>query len=225
MPIRNFIGKTFVAFTDISGFTQLMNSERQAIIALDTFYTAGYEILRRGPALGHVEGLFISDSGILFIRPNSDTGDLQDLIMLLSVIEKLNKEMLSRDFMLTTSISYGPFRYQQRIEFDGIRKESIFGNAYISAFFDNEKVLPRIQPGQCRICAGNMPVNLEFPAGNNDPILCRLKERPQDTKHQYFYWNVENPENIDSFEEQYRDSYNLKFKGMLSALKRPVNNY
>lgn len=223
MPINDFIGETFVAFTDISGFTQLMNSESRAITALDMLYNSGYVLLGDQRALGRIEGLFVSDSGVLFVRPNNEGERLQDLLLLLSIIEDLNKKMLMGDFMLTTSIAYGTFRYQQRIECERIRKESFLGNAYVSAFFDNEKGSPRIQPGQCRLIKNNMPIDWIRARKILTRILGRVRERSQDAKHQYFYWSVENPDDIADFEEQYQDAYNLRFKGMLGALKSYSN--
>lgn len=223
MPINNFVGETFVAFIDILGFTELMKNENRALKALDRLYTSGYELLMDRDVVGQIEGLFISDSGVLFVR---DVGDkVQGLRHLLSVVENLNRKMLTDDFMLTTSIAYGEFRYQERIEFVGITKNAVYGNAYTSAFFDNERGLPRIQPGQCRLLRSSMPPDLDAWLAGTDRILGRVRERAQDTKHLYFYWNVENADHIKGFEEQYQDAYDLKYKGILGALKRYSNQH
>lgn len=70
MPVESFLGNTFVAFTDIAGFKSMMGDGKRAPLALDAFYTVGYNVLRdhrnRGGAL--VDGFFISDCGILFVR-------------------------------------------------------------------------------------------------------------------------------------------------------------
>ena len=122
MPISDFEGETFVAFIDISGFKELMKDEKRAWKALDKLYQYGYEVIRESTEQVNirVEGLFISDSGILFVR------DCQDLIGGLK-IKELNKRMLKHDFMLTTSIAYGHFKYQERIEFIGIEKTQYMG--------------------------------------------------------------------------------------------------
>lgn len=209
MPVQNYYGKTFVAFLDISGFKELMKDEKNAFKALNQFYQAGYLSLREAEG---VEGFFISDSGILFVRD----GNLQErLIKLLSVIRKINVEMLNKNFMLTTSIAYGDFSYHDKLEFEGIEKNQIYGNAYVQAFIDNENGNPRIQPGQCRIVKNGLPQDLDL----EHPRLELLTNKVNDNTHLYFYWNVETHHQIDNFENQYNNSYNLKFTGMLNALK------
>jgi hypothetical protein len=93
MPLDNFDGETFVAFTDISGFKAMMGEPARAVRALDSFCTAGYEALRRQAGGPRVEGLFISDCGVLFVR-----GDGHDthagLRSLLAVVEAINRVVL-----------------------------------------------------------------------------------------------------------------------------------
>ncbi len=225
MPISNFNGRTFVAFIDISGFKQLMKDEKRAWKALDRFYSYGYEVIKenrqhRQQNNIHVDGIFVSDSGILFVRNSNNK--IECLKTVLMVVKKLNERMLDDDFMLTTSIAYGDFKYQERIEFEGIEKNPIYGNAYISAFLDNETGKPRIQPGQCRIVKQNLPDKIAhfIEDINNDEILCMVKKRDNDKEHYYFYWMVETPGEIEQFEKEYTDAYNLKYAGMLKALKR-----
>ena len=222
MPISNFNGRTFVAFIDISGFKQLMKDEKRAWKALDRFYNYGYEVIRKNRQQNniYVEGFFVSDSGILFVRNCGNK--IECLKAVLRVVKELNKRMLDDDFMLTTSIAYGHFKYQERIEFEGIEKNPIYGNAYISAFLDNETGKPKIQPGQCRIVKQNLPDELirSIEYSNNDEILCMVKKRGNDKDHYYFYWMMETSEEIEQFEKEYTDAYNLKYAGMLKALKR-----
>lgn len=148
MPINNYNGDTFVAFLDISGLKELMRNEKKVWEALNKLYQHGYEILRNQENECRVEGIFISDCGVLFVRRNNQILDnSESLISLLTKIKRINKGMRESDFMLTTSIAYGKFRYQERIEFEGIEKNLIYGNAYVSAFLDNENGKPKIQPG------------------------------------------------------------------------------
>lgn len=60
MPIPDFDGSTFVAFTDISGFKQVMKEDQRAIRALARFYTCGFGVLRQDRS---VHGIFVSDCG------------------------------------------------------------------------------------------------------------------------------------------------------------------
>lgn len=207
MPIQDYSGQTFVAFTDISGFKELMKNDRNGLKALKRFYQSGYNVLAE---TANVEGFFISDAGVLFARNGNVNEKLSSI---LDAIEKINRLMLEMNYMLTTSIAYGNFDYHGKIEFDGIEKNPIYGTAYVHAFLDNETGLPKLQPGQCRLCKKNLPdINLDE--------FDRLIEKGQNSKHYSFYWNVENENEIRDFEKNYKDSYSLKYSGMLNALKR-----
>ena len=218
MPINDFDGNTFLGFLDISGLKELMKNEKRAWRALDRLYQCGYESLHKNKA--GVEGLFISDCGILFVRGCQD--EVKCLKSLLVVVKDINREMLKDDLMLTTSIAYGNFKYQKRIEFVGIEKNPIYGNAYVSAFFDNEKGSPSIQPGQCRIVKKNLPENVTRILDNpptHDEILSLIRKRREDRDHYYFYWMCSHPSKIDAFEMKYREICSSKFKKILEVLK------
>jgi len=220
MPSHNFNGDTFVAFVDISGFKELLKQDNRAWKALDRFYQLGYNILRKLNSqnkASKVEGIFISDCGVLFVR--GDILAIEKLAMLLKVIESLNKGMIQDEYMLMTSIAYGHFRYEKRIEFRGIEKNPVYGNAYISAYSDNEEGKPRIQPGQCRIVAANLPDEAMQAMNDRDADICIKKIRKEGIKHYYFYWNVRTPAMIDEFKKKYSNVYNLKYKGMIESLK------
>lgn len=214
MPIENFSGETFVAFTDISGFKELMKSDKNALDALKIFYQSGYDSLAENPS---IEGFFISDSGVLFSRNGTNEAKLNDLLI---VIESINEKMLQNNYMLTTSIAYGNFDYHGKIEFIGIEKNPIYGGAYVHAFLDNETGTPRIQPGQCRVCIKNLP-ELDFDE-NHIQYQKFKKLKKLSNKHFQFYWNVSDENQITNFEQEYKNSYSLKYSGMLNALKRNI---
>jgi hypothetical protein len=209
MPVPNYNGETFVAFTDISGFKEMMKHDNIAVKAIDHFYSCGYKVLRQNQG---ISGFFVSDCGILFVR-NHDYNHLQKLRALIDVIQQLNRQLLEYDIMLSTSIAFGQFKYNQRIEFEGIEKNPIYGQAYVSAFLDNEAGKPKIQPGQCRIIKKNL-CNISL-----NSINCIEEER----RYWYFYWMADSPEDITDFKKRYLDTYQLKYNGMLKVLKDSVN--
>ena len=206
MPLQNFSGDCFVAYTDISGFKLLMKSG-EALHALDYLYTFGYEELLEQD---DICGMFVSDCGILYTTGNNKASQLDNLLQLL---KKINIRMLHKGYMLTTAIAYGDFSYHERIEFSRIRKDPLYGNAYVEAYLDNEKESPKIQPGQCRIKKKYIEDDLFQHLANRD--FLRYKDG-----YYYFYWNLDNPRNIEEFEKLYNNSYNLKYKGMEEALKK-----
>lgn len=222
MPINNFERRnTFVAYTDISGFKVLMQKKAQAWKALDRLYNCGYNILRQQNNRNdhRVEGFFISDCGVLFVRrlSNREIVPTDALYSLLQIIKTINWQMLESDFMLTTSIAYGEFQYIERIEFPGIDKNPIYGNAYLSAYLDNESGNPKIQPGQCRIVLKNLPLEIEaIDQSQYDDIFRIIKKKD---RHYYYYWNINDPYEIKRFEQDYKLADELKYKRIIKLLK------
>lgn len=220
MRIREYNGETFVAFVDISGFKELMRTDK-AWESLDRFYQCGYEALENKDNNG-VEGIFVSDCGVLFVRDEGGSAvenKRSCLRSLLSVVKEINLKMLRHNFMLTTSIAYGSFKWQDRIEREGMQKNPIYGQAYVTAYLDNESGSPKIQPGQCRIITKNLPNDLISNAVNGDDILQTI-DRQGD--HYYFYWMLNNPQKIKKINQAYEDAKKSTYDQILNAL---YNNY
>lgn len=215
MPVQNFDGNTFVAFVDISGFKEMMKNKKKAITVLNHFYNSGYRILNKWEYGNKISGIFVSDCGILYAVSGSEVDKLK---VLLEVIRELNKAMLDKDVMLTTSIAYGEFSYHDRIEIgSSIRKEPVYGYAYVDAYLDNERGKSKIKPGQCRILKKSLPEGVkEAIERGNDKIFQLIKSRQN---YYYFYWNCRHPSEIDEFERKYKRAEKLVYEGYLKALK------
>lgn len=205
MPIRVFNGQTFVAFTDISGFKALMRVGRGEK-AINDFYGAGYRVLQDS---NDVNGFFVSDSGVLFSTERSE-GKSLDAILL--TLKRLNQQALRHKLMLTTSIAWGHFSYHTRMEFEGIVKQPIYGNAYVDAFLDNEGGKPKMKPGQIRIVKKTLKN-----AGLPDTQCLPFMEETID--HFNYFWSVNSPDQIPEFKRRYSDGYNRQYLGMMSALR------
>lgn len=204
MPIEPIKEETFVAFTDISGFKEMMKNGDSATKAMGHLYSAGYDTLRNTTS---VNGLFISDCGVLFARDGDQGKRLSDL---LDVLKAINKSLLREEIMLATSIAWGHFSYDERIEFTGIEKNPIYGNGYLSAFMDNGLGKPKLQPGECRIVKKALD---QLPEVSQSPYLRESKG------HYQYFWNVDSPNQIAEFKRRYKDSYSRKYAGMLAALR------
>jgi hypothetical protein len=135
MPIQAYHGQTFVAFIDISGFKAMMENREKAKDALSTFFQTGYSVLREQRNVEiqrRVDGLFISDCGVLFSRydgENQSQGQqMRDALKsLLLTIEKISTSLITTNLMLTASIAYGRFDFDERVEFSGIVKNMMYG--------------------------------------------------------------------------------------------------
>lgn len=217
MPLEDFHGQTFVAFTDIAGFKALMQNRDRAMGALHEFYRHGYLVLRAQPngAPARVDGLFISDCAVLFVR-SAQPEPRAKLRAILLAVREINRAVLEQGIMLSTSIAFGHFDYTQRQEFSGIEKNLIHGAPYVEAYMDQTSGSPRLDPGQCRILHENLPFDLSGLPQRDDVFSFIRPGR----KHSYFYWMCRHPQEIEDFDQDYSDAYNLKYSGMLNALKR-----
>ena len=214
--MKNYMGDTFVAFIDISGFKELMRIN-QAEQALNVFYNAGYSTMENIPTLS---GFFISDCGIIYNHTSNQT-NLTKLKDMLKAIKLINLEMIDNNYMTFSSVAYGEFNYRERYERDNITKNLIFGRAYLSAYLDIENGKPKIKPGQCRILKNDLPsdiVNIiqEMDSITNQELI--IKEQRKDQNHFYFYWMLNNKNQISSFEDDFSNAYNLQYQGMLNVL-------
>ncbi len=225
MPINEITGNTFVAYVDISGFKNYMSNKQKAITALNTFYNSGYLILNNydneynsnyNCNKNNIEGIFVSDCGILFTQNCYPLND--QLNNLLKVLKELNIEMIKNKFMLTTSIAYGEFEYHKKIEFNGISKQAIYGNAYVNAFLNNENEKPKIKPGECRIVKNNLPNEIENNLKNNKFIK-------KVGKHYYYYWMLKDSSKINDFNNQYKKLNNLKKDTKYEKMIGILSNY
>ena len=185
MSIHPFTGETFVAFTDIAGFKSMMEDERAAV-ALDAFYSVGYNVLHHQRQGGErVEGLFISDSAVLFVGRNTldPTAKLRSLCL---VLQEIHRRTFENAIQLTSSIAWGEFSYHERIEFPGIRKDPIFGNGYISAYMDNEIGQPKLYPSECRVVRKNLPQTVtDFCAARVGTVAQQMRVTRD---HFYYEW-------------------------------------
>ncbi len=185
MPINNFHGHTFVAFADIAGFKAMMADGKRGAAALDALYRSGYSvILDQPPDRPRVEGLFVSDCGILFVRDNHSAAPR--LEALLAVVESLNRRCFEEAVSLTTAIAWGEFSYHERIEIPGIEKNPVYGNAYVAAFLDNEAPSPKLYPNECRILKRELPPDaLNLCMSQHNSSGGRMRDTAD---HFYFEW-------------------------------------
>jgi len=207
MPINDFNDDCFVAFTDISGFKAMMKSKDEAAKAMNRFYSSGYDSIKQSNQT--INGIFISDCGIIFSTSGTKEEQLSNL---LKVIQKINSQLIDHNIMLTTSICWGRFSYKNKIVFNGIEKQPVYGNAYLSAFLDNEMGTPKLEPGFCRVLkSGVEDLNISS--------LDQFSSIKETNKYYLYYWMCSTQDTIKTFETEYKNAYNMKYSGMLSAIK------
>jgi hypothetical protein len=218
VPINNFDGETYVAFSDLNGFKEMMQNHGKAAKALDKLYKTVYE-LKNQSTYSNIQTLAISDCAISFI---SNTDNRAQLALMLNFLKGLHLEMIRTDYLITTSVAYGSFSYHERIEIKGLEKNMLYGDAYLKAYLNNGKCP---EGSIVIICEGNEKDNILQSAGTNREFLKDIRRR---LKGLQYFWAVSSSNEIDKFEEAYQDTYSLKYKRMISVYKeysaRPTGN-
>ena len=187
MPLEPFDGNTFVAFTDIAGFKHMMRNRERASRALDALYGGGYNVLERaGQTAVPVSGLFVSDCGVIYAADRLNQGPVDQLRAVCEAIALLHKWCFDRAVMLATSIAYGSFTYQERVEFRGIGKNPIVGPAYLAAYLDHCDAGTKLYVPEVRIVRQNLPDLAEqYCESGGDGLARKLRK---EEKHYYFEW-------------------------------------
>jgi len=132
--MNNFDGKTWVAFSDLSGLKALYEKKPEyAAKALDKFYNTIYQMQAER---NDINAIVVSDCAIFWIDIKDCIDKLDNILIHLKELHKL----MLPDYLLRTTIAYGNFKYQQRLEMPRIRKNMIIGGAYLDSYANNDKI-------------------------------------------------------------------------------------
>ncbi|MFH1057696.1 MAG: hypothetical protein V1797_03320 [Pseudomonadota bacterium] len=216
-----------MAFVDIAGFKSIMKDKNEARRVLNGFYNEGYDCLDSNDNTPSVDGLFVSDCGVLFVRhKHPGLIRLCDLNLLLDKICKLNRNMLNKDIMLTTSISYGDFNYEERNEHRSIGKSMLYGDAYLDAYLDNEKGSPKLIPTQCRIVINeydNIMPNIDSAISQDSrlrhPEISKLHKSNGRKIYYMYYWMLNDLNEMQSYQNQLNLTKDAQYREILALTK------
>ena len=118
MSISSYEGNTFVAFLDISGFKQMMNSKEKVHDVLNKFYSSlFYSVGDLNSVKDDIKLniIAVSDCAVIFLSKgvHDNVDENQGLTKLLEFIRKVNGEFVephnNYPFLTTCSIAYGDF--------------------------------------------------------------------------------------------------------------------
>ena len=209
--MNDFDGQTWVAFSDLSGLKALYEKNPEdAAEALDKFYNAVYDVQEEQSP---INAIVVSGCAIFWIDIRNCVNELGTI---LGHLKELHRKMLP-DYLLRTTIAYGHFKYQQRLEISTIRKNMIIGLAYLDAYANNDK----IDHGAI--------VVVQLPEGTSYRDL-HFVNKPMIKVHcpkkgfcEYF-WAVENHRQIKNFIEE-REEANIATFSKLKELYSGSQNH
>ena len=202
MSIENFDGETWVAFSDLCG-TKAMYAERpqKAGNALDRFYNTVYDVQLQ--AYHGVTCLAVSDCAIFWVHEHPRNG----LDRLLSILKELHQRMSREGYLVSTSIAWGAFKYQQRLELSNLGKNMMAGGAYLEAFGKNDKLIP-----------GAIGI-VNHPGQAWDVSLCpqsaALLSCGRAGFKKNFIWWVDGPADITAAKERQKEANESRFKALI----------
>jgi hypothetical protein len=232
--VRDYNGRTFVAFLDILGFRNMVkNNISLAAQTLDKFYEIMYDEclnLTRRSATTHSSGMrdsivlpevnmiVASDCAVIFAR-NTESGEniSNDLECISAFIRTVNSRLIRSDsspsILTTCSIAYGQFIYEDRRESNYLRKNCFLGTPYMEAFSDNEKM--KTEPGLCRLLRDNMPAN------NRISIPFFIEK----DGYYYFYWMLRDIGSLGGFLKDYEKARQAIGRTRYKQLKEVLQRY
>lgn len=209
MPLINFSGETYVAFSDLNGFKEMMRNHEKAAGALDKLYKTVYA-LKDNLRYSNVQTLAVSDCAISFV---SNNGNGDQLPLILNFLKELHEEMIRANYLITSSVAHGQFSYHERIELSGLGKNMLYGDAYLQAYLNNNKCP---EGSIVIICREEDKSSVARSAAAYSPFL---RDARRGLKGLQFIWAVSSAADIENFEAAFADAYRLKYRGMISAYK------
>ena len=206
--MNNFDGQTWVAFSDLSGLKKMYSkSHKKAAKALSKFYSSVYNLQQSKVV---INAIVVSDCAVFWIDKQDCKNELS---VLLDKVKQLHQKMLP-DYLLRTTIAYGHFKYQQRIEMPTIRKNMIIGGAYLDAFMKNDK----IEHGAIVIV--ELPSKMEMKDIINDDYVTK---KIQGKFYEYF-WMLNNKSEIKEFVKRRKEIQENIFENLKKLYINKIKN-
>ena len=118
--------------------------------------------------------------------------------------------MIERRFLMKTTIAYGEFQYQDRIELSNLSKEMIWGGAYVDAFIANEKV----DAGRIILIENSQQQNL-LP---NPDMWKKIGKRWE------YFWSAQNTNDIQKIIEGRKKANKIKYERLKDIYQGNLQN-
>ncbi len=200
--INPFNGNTWVAYFDIMGFKHFMDEEK-GLNVLNKYLDDAFHILEPNQTTNNpqkIDGIFFSDSGVIFYSENLPSEDISNLLHglneILKSIQELNTKFITPSvnwgnfsFLTKSAVAFGEFIYEKKDEHIHISKGPVYDRGYVKACQSVEKDQPhKMEIGEVRIVLDDSLRNI-IEREKQNTIYPELKYLYQisDT-HCYYSW-------------------------------------
>lgn len=220
--LPDFDRNTWVSFSDLCGTKSMYRkSPDRAAAALSTFYNAVYET--HGGSTD-IAGLAVSDSAVFWVTTTGPGG----LQLLLEHLKALHQSMVGDRYLVRSTVAYGHFKYQRRIEFPQLRKDMIIGGAYMQAFAANDKiregaivVLPVVgRRGQrsdnSEACPARTVADIRRHNGTLAPFIVGCRE----VRGREYVWWIEDPRLVSGAMDALQVPVDSRYKSLLRVYSK-----
>lgn len=184
-------GQTYVAFSDLFGFKEMMKDRKEAYEALNYLFNSACALLQGND---NVKGLAVSDCVISW-AVDSHLENIKDFI------SNLHNKMIKKRYLMRTTIAFGEFRYEDRIELSNLSKEMIWGGAYLTAYLANEKA----EIGSIVLVDDGLAETVQRP----NEGMWRKTKKPRGWE---YFWSVDNPEQIERLIKKRKESHRGRYE-------------
>lgn len=211
--MQDFSGEAFVAFADLCGFEKLVRDRGKAHKALDLLYNSSYRLLEEAADL---QGIAVSDCVVIWGLAQGEVLDV-----LLAFLETLHVRMLEGGYLMQTTVSRGPFRYQNRIELGNLQKGMMYGDAYLDAYLHNHEV----EVGSITLVLQEPAPDFDRWAPENYPRIKPAVRGGRNRRGNWeFFWATDE-QGIEELKRARRDSYNARFAHLREVYRHAGTAY
>jgi len=124
----------------------------------------------------------------------------------------LHKRMIEEEYLVRTTIAYGHFRYENRLEIPRIRKDMIIGGAYLKAYAENDKKLP----GSIVIVDAPDNFDVQISCGH----LGQLFRHTGDSEAWEFFWWVTTNRSVENAKHKRDEACQSLYKALVKAYRK-----
>lgn len=186
----------------------MMKEREKAYEALDHLFESVFELQQNNNR--SVKALAVSDCVIAWV--GSRHGRESRLKQIIEFAEGLHIRMASHRYLMRTTIAWGDFEYEDRLQLHNLQKSMIWGGAYLNAYVNNKKA---------RVGSILLLNNQELGRPSTISHVCEDWKWRKSNKGWNYIWAANSPEDIVRF-KGIRSNRNNKYEPLKNLLQELV---